>query len=106
MVRCEYVCKSLGECSANDCCCVAYVLPRCGYFVSQFFGYVDGVRDGVFESDIIIAGCPGGIISCAMMIARSSAMLVHVSVVPMVCGSACMCVSSGTVVYVCHGCVV
>ena len=35
-----------------------------------------------FESEIMMHGYPGGMTSCAMMMARSSAMLMHVCVVP------------------------
>lgn len=51
----------------------------------------------VFESEIIMHGCPGGVASNAMAIAMSSAMLLHVCVVPKAYGSVCICASSGLV---------
>lgn len=56
----------------------------------------------VFESDAIMLGYPGGIASCAMMMAISSAELLHVWEVPIACGSAWMRASMGIVSFPRH----
>lgn len=55
-----------------------------------------------FESDIIMHGCPGGISSCAMVMACNSAVFMHVSVVPKDCGIPCILVRIGIVFWFCH----
>jgi len=60
----------------------------------------------VFESEIMIVGCPDGVISCAIMIAMSSAVLMHMLVVPMACGIVCMHVRSGVVRWLLQSCLV
>lgn len=54
------------------------------------------------ESDMIMVGYPGGVISCAVIMACSSAMFIHVWVVPIVCGSMWMHVRSGDIFCVFH----
>ena len=51
----------------------------------------------VAESVIIMHGYPIGVISCAMAIAISSALFMHVSEVPKLCGRACILASKGVV---------
>ena len=51
----------------------------------------------VLEYDIIMPRLPGVIISCAIMIAMSSFVLMHVFVVPMDWGMACILVRIGVV---------
>ena len=78
-------------------CCRAF----CSFWLMAFARFIVCVS-AVFESDIIMLGCPGGIISCASMIAMSSVVFMHVFVVPIVCGMACMRVSRGVVGSVCQ----
>ena len=49
----------------------------------------------VFESEIMMHGWPAGSISCAMVMAISSAVLLQIVVVPYPCGSAWMRVIRG-----------